>query len=225
MTDPAQPAPVSRDTRQPCEFCKSDDRREYHFEDCTRNAPVAEASEDTEPARCAPCGHRQLRHRTRVALSGSFDWCDECERPCTYVAEFVPAPASDDEITPGPSVDEWVRVESPFPEQKRVGYFRKSDERERYWMPLEVEAAIRAPLEAELEAAQTYESKWFEAVQQLAAVTAERDRLREGLATHRHTNECLEYAARTGAPFCIVSCGDSWRVLNWPAPATEEVQG
>jgi hypothetical protein len=59
----------------------------------------------------------------------------------------------------------------------------------------------------------------------VAAVTAERDRLREGLATHRHTNECLEYAARTGAPFCIVSCGDSWRVLNWPAPATEEVQG
>jgi len=34
---------------------------------------------------------------------------------------------------------------------------------------------------------------------------------REALATHRHTDACLRYAAQTGHPHCIAACADSYR--------------
>lgn len=36
-------------------------------------------------------------------------------------------------------------------------------------------------------------------------------RLRKALEVHRHTEECLEAAARTGKNFCIAPCADTWR--------------
>ena len=37
--------------------------------------------------------------------------------------------------------------------------------------------------------------------------------LEAALLIHKHTDECLHYAALTGRPFCIASCADSRRAV------------
>jgi hypothetical protein len=41
---------------------------------------------------------------------------------------------------------------------------------------------------------------------------------------HKHTDECLKYAASTGKPFCIVECTDSRRQYNELPMSQAEVE-
>lgn len=237
MTDPAQPAPVSRDTRQ--EECDHDwginDDGTCVGCDEQVSASVVEASEDTEPVRCPVCG------ADRENCSGS--------RACDRFWEELdwPTPASDDEMTPGP------RHPYMTAEKYRLSIFgliKQDDEWPNTVADLMdgFEAAIRAPLEAAIKELQRSRAAHRIAVEsaeeQLAAVTAERDRLL-GHLTARDTllaelqDFMLEMNARHGHindinfdPGLASACGEfahSIRVMFEEtfkaAPATEEVQG
>lgn len=255
MTDPAQPAPVSRDTREPdsaddlarqraflarkCHLCG------FRFDDGLHDPeetllhdhkfvpePVAEASEDTKPARCT-CdalevgGERCPVHGTRLV------------RGVIVRDEPAPAPASDDEKTPGPSREQardylakawWSGAEISFAEWEGVVDL--------------FEAAIRAPLAVELETAweqlrqrdgqyddmnrQMFAQRYraLAAEEQVAAVTAERD---EHDAEVIRRLVCLTCSRVDGTH--AEGCGaEQMRALHRmrlakAASATEEVQG
>jgi hypothetical protein len=56
-----------------------------------------------------------------------------------------------------------------------------------------------------------------------AAAEGREQELRDALALHEHTDECLRYAAKTGKSYCIAPCADSRRALlgvpSTPEPA------
>jgi hypothetical protein len=141
--------------------------------------PVAEASEDTEPARCQTCdgaGYTLWR--------GLENNCNDCPQGRARAAESAlhpdewPTPASDVEMTPGPS----VFVQYEVPEGKSYQWVG-ADNPYGVYVPAEVEAAIRAPLEARIEREIMHRDRWGSELgrvrDQLAVATAERDKEHE----------------------------------------------
>jgi hypothetical protein len=172
---PAQPAPVSSDTRDECPNNPNGSEHvwcgrwhtwtglcnECHW--CNEPKPVAEASEDTEPARCPQILIGSIYGDQQCDLTAGHEGPheDDYSRWDEHTAwrpqgAKAPAPASDDEMTPGPSVDVlWNLygahlVKGPSARNAPRGV----DEdwlAEKLRLQAEVEAAIRAPLEAELQ--------------------------------------------------------------------------
>jgi hypothetical protein len=198
--------------------------------------PVAEASEDTEPARCQTCdgaGYTLWR--------GLENNCNDCPQGRARAAESAlhpdewPTPASDDEMTPGPS----VFVQYEVPEGKSYQWVG-ADNPYGVYVPAEVEAAIRAPLEARIEREIMHRDRWGSELgrvrDQLAAITAERDNL---LRTyHEQEDELGAVEAERDRLRAFVSGFitafqddiDMEAVVEeaedaLAAPATEEVQG
>jgi hypothetical protein len=170
-----------------CPYCRSLDRREYHTDGCNRPAqpaPVSRdtrpravstgdaygagpgpggASEDTEPARCQNCGAQFVMRSVA---------CPICE---------VPAPASDDEMTPGPSDEAHDALTDAVKEfRARGGLHRYRAVEQRI---TDFEAAIRAQAAADFKLAHdTFGcTQWYEAREQMAAVTAENEGLKRKL--------------------------------------------
>jgi hypothetical protein len=151
-------------------------------------APVAAASEDTEPARCPDC--RSYETFDVACEAHKEHPCEECDcrfsmhtatdcidcfsfkhRPAADAHHHYrfqggkPVPTSDDEMTPCPREALWAGLGNhgePAPFERAA--------LDKY------EAAIRAPLEARIEAleAKVYEEAWVTA-EEHEAVTAERD--------------------------------------------------
>lgn len=236
MTDPAEPAPVSRDTR-PC-TCPTFDGEQarsffcpIHSEEtrAEQRRAFAEASEDTEPARCQTCQHpphdQPCRFKGQMAAVPVNCMCGH------------PAPASDDEMTPGPSVD--VLSSRPWaPYKDASGFWRYLGNHGRanvVSIPAEVEAAIRAQADeawrndlstnwrtlAIANQAQVEEYRTL-----MAAVTAERDRLLKVAYEDARTLHYVTHLTKSGVED-FNDC-DQEKCVNaraaLAAPATEEVQ-
>jgi hypothetical protein len=156
-TDPAQPTPVSRDTHH-----EAMRRRVEKAEQALGwVGTMGEASEDTEPARCQACGVQRVSMLHDPAYGGH---------------EFVPAPASDDEMTPGPSVTIVSARRGDSPHHWIVQFSDGTGAAVVHHVPAWVEAAIRAPLERSLENAhEAARETLMRQSEALAAVTAERD--------------------------------------------------
>ena len=52
---------------------------------------------------------------------------------------------------------------------------------------------------------------------------AQYEKLRDLLLKHRHTDECLRYAAQQQMPYCIAPCADAWRAA-WGITREEEAE-
>jgi hypothetical protein len=258
---PAQPAPVSRDTR-PEERLNYMPKVEgksfrcecgcnvFHKEECDEHAeefvcnacgqrfegvPVG-ASEDTEPARC------QQALLGGMCLGSPPDRIHHDRTFHTFHPFKPPAPASDDEKAPGPSV-ETMRAALIANARNRKYDLEEMVATFEFRVRAEFEAAIRAPLEADLREWRALFDDWRierkEARDELAAVTAERDRRGE-------MNEELRVLVEESLGAIIWmsgsadfgpdgQAGEHWAEIRdgllprlyaaLAAPATEEVQG
>jgi hypothetical protein len=165
----------------------------------------------TEPARCA-------YEVNGTPQCGQFE-DGELHQPGHVLYHTYVAPAPDDEMTPGPSVER----DANSPHVWRVNG-------NGYYIPTEVEAAIRAPLDEIIEHAWRARDNWQrmynEEFNARAAVTAERDRLLKVAYEDARTLHYVTHIGKNG--FEDFNDCDKPKCVNaraaLAAPATEEVQ-